>query len=200
MADVPAKLNYNESVRRIPEKVNEILDYLRRTRIQVDSRTMRKNETPAGITLSAQRQTVATPAQRLPADEYTGYFKITDASEGDAFKVKVADGAAGEASTCKVNNIVFSVPAWTSEVITATRLVVLKYTAATKASGEAPAEAAKVELVLLETLPSDDNLNCYYQIGRAIVDQDGSRKIQQDHRAVSANGIAQIYWYNLCDQ
>jgi hypothetical protein len=131
---------------------------------------------------------------------YNGYFKITDASEGDAFKVKVADGATGGASTCKVNNIVFSVPAWTSEAITATRLIVLKYTAATKASGETPAAAAKVELVLLETLPNDDNLNCYYQIGRAIVDRDGSRKIQQDHNAVSSNGIAQIYWYNLCEQ
>ena len=200
MADVPAKLNYNESTRRIPEKVNEILDYLKRTRIQVDPRTMRKNETPAGITLSAQRQTVATPPQQLPEDGYNGYFKITDASEGDAFKVRVADGATGEASTCKVNNIVFSVPAWTSEAITATRLIVLKYTAATKASGETPAAAAKVELVLLETLPSDDNLNCYYQIGRAIVNRDGSRKIQQDHNAASSNGIAQIYWYNLCDQ
>ena len=132
--------------------------------------------------------------------EYNGYFKITDASEGDAFKVKVADGATGEASTCKVNNIVFSVPAWTSEAITATRLIVLKYTAATKASGETPAADAKVELVLLETLPSDDNLNCYYQIGRAIINRDGSRKIQQDHNAASSNGIAQIYWYNLCDQ
>lgn len=131
---------------------------------------------------------------------YNGYFKITDASEGDAFKVKVADGATGEASTCKVNNIVFSVPAWTSEAITATRLIVLKYTAATKASGETPAAAAKVELVLLETLPNDDNLNCYYQIGRAIINRDGSRKIQQDHNAASSNGIAQIYWYNLCDQ
>ena len=131
---------------------------------------------------------------------YNGYFKITDASEGDTFKVKVADGATGGASTCKVNNIVFSVPAWTSEAITATRLIVLKYTAATKASGETPAAAAKVELVLLETLPNDDNLNCYYQIGRAIVNRDGSRKIQQDHNAVSSNGIAQIYWYNLCEQ
>lgn len=126
--------------------------------------------------------------------EYNGYFKITDASEGDAFKVKVADGATGGASTCKVNNIVFSVPAWTSEAITATRLIVLKYTA--KTSGQ----DAKVELVLLETLPSDDNLNCYYQIGRAIINRDGSRKIQQDHNAASSNGIAQIYWYNLCDQ
>ena len=131
---------------------------------------------------------------------YLGYFMVIDASEGDAFKVKVADGATGGASTCKVNNKVFSVPAWTSEAITATRLIVLKYTAATKASGETPAAAAKVELVLLETLPSDDNLNCYYQIGRAIVNQDGSRKIQQDHNAASSNGIAQIYWYNLCDQ
>lgn len=200
MADVPAKLNYNESIRRIPEKVNEILDYLKRTRIQVDPRTMRKNETPAGITLSAQRQTVATPPQQLPEDGYSGYFKITDASEGDAFKVKVADGATGGASTCKVNNIVFSVPAWTSEAITATRLIVLKYTAATKASGGTSAAAAKVELVLLETLPNDDNLNCYYQIGRAIIDRNGSRKIQQDHNAASSNGIAQIYWYNLCDQ
>lgn len=124
---------------------------------------------------------------------YNGYFKITDASEGDAFKVKVADGATGGASTCKVNNIVFSVPAWTSEAITATRLIVLKYTA--KTSGQ----DAKVELVLLETLPNDDNLNCYYQIGRAIVDRNGG-KIQQDHNAASSNGIAQIYWYNLCDQ
>ena len=123
---------------------------------------------------------------------YNGYFKITDASEGDAFKVKVADGATGGASTCKVNNIVFSVPAWTSEAITATRLIVLKYTA--KTSGQ----DAKVELVLLETLPNDDNLNCYYQIGRAIVKRDGSRKIQQDHNAVSSNGIAQIYWYIVC--
>lgn len=125
---------------------------------------------------------------------YNGYFKITDASEGDAFKVKVADGATGGASTCKVNNIVFSVPVWTSEAITATRLIVLKYTA--KTSGQ----DAKVELVLLETLPNDDNLNCYYQIGRAIVNRDGSKKIQQDHNAASSNGIAQIYWYNLCDQ
>lgn len=102
MADVPAKLNYNESIRRIPEKVNEILDYLKRTRIQVDPRTMRKNETPAGITLSAQRQTVATPPQQLPeepAEEYTGYFKVVNASEYDeegkltAAKVRIVNGS-----------------------------------------------------------------------------------------------------------
>lgn len=101
MADVPAKLNYNESTRRIPEKVNEILDYLKRTRIQVDPRTLRKNETPAGITLSAQRQTVATPAQQQqdPVDEYTGYFKVENASEYDAegklatAKVRIVNGS-----------------------------------------------------------------------------------------------------------
>lgn len=97
MADVPTKLNYNESIRRIPEKVNEILDYLKRTRIQVDSRTMRKNETPAGITLSAQRQTVATPAQQLPgetAGEYTGYFKVVETTdESGKAMLKIIDGA-----------------------------------------------------------------------------------------------------------
>ena len=102
MADVPAKLNYNESIRRIPEKVNEILDYLKRTRIQVDPRTMRKNETPAGITLSAQRQTVATPQQQFPEDGYNGYFKVVNASEYDeegkltAAKVRIVNGAASE--------------------------------------------------------------------------------------------------------
>lgn len=104
MADVPAKLNYNESIRRIPEKVNEILDYLKRTRIQVDPRTMRKNETPAGITLSAQRQTVATPPQQLPEDGYTGYFKVVNASEYDeegkltTAKVRIVNGAAVDQS------------------------------------------------------------------------------------------------------
>lgn len=104
MADVPAKLNYNESIRRIPEKVNEILDYLKRTRIQVDPRTMRKNETPAGITLSAQRQTVATPPQQLPKEEYTGYFKVVNASEYDeegkltTAKVRIVNGAAVDQS------------------------------------------------------------------------------------------------------
>lgn len=101
MADVPAKLNYNESIRRIPEKVNEILDYLRRTRIQVDPRTMRKNETPAGITLAAQRQTAATPPQQLQegAAEYAGYFKVVNASEYDeegkiaVAKVRIVNGS-----------------------------------------------------------------------------------------------------------
>lgn len=104
MADVPAKLNYNESIRRIPEKVNEILDYLKRTRIQVDPRTMRKNETPAGITLSAQRQTVATPSQQL-TDGYNSYFKVIDASEGDAFKVKVIDGKDPDGEYCGYTDI-----------------------------------------------------------------------------------------------
>lgn len=113
MADVPAKLNYNESTRRIPEKVNEILDYLRRTRIQVDPRTLRKNETPAGITLSAQRQTVATPAQQQdPVEEYTGYFKVVNASEYDAegklttAKVRIVNGSEPLASRDHVAGLI----------------------------------------------------------------------------------------------
>lgn len=108
MADVPAKLNYNESTRRIPEKVNEILDYLKRTRIQVDPRTMRKNETPAGITLSAQRQTVATPPQRLPggATEYAGYFKVVETTdESGKAMLKIIDGAAPGSNVAGVSDI-----------------------------------------------------------------------------------------------
>lgn len=122
---------------------------------------------------------------------YKGYFKIVDASEDDVFKVSVIDGATGGASTCKVNNMVFSVPAWTSEEITTNKLVVLKYTA------ESSEEDEKIELVLLDYLPNDDNINCYYQIGRVIFN-DGRMTIQQDHLAQSSNGIAQLYWYVVC--
>lgn len=121
--------------------------------------------------------------------EYNGYFKITDASEGDAFKVKVADGATGEASTCKVNNIVFSVPAWTSEAITASKVVALKYTAA---SGDS---AASVAVELFDELPDDSDAAAYCQIGRVIVSGE-TRTIQQDH----TTGVAQIWWYLLCSE
>lgn len=120
---------------------------------------------------------------------YNGYFKITDASEGDAFKVKVADGATGGASTCKVNNKVFSVPAWTSEAITASKIVALKYTAA---SGEA---AATVAVELFDELPDDSDAAAYCQIGRVIVSGE-TRTIQQDH----TTGVAQIWWYLLCSE
>lgn len=106
MADVPAKLNYNESIRRIPEKVNEILDYLKRTRIQVDPRTMRKNETPAGITLSAQRQTVATPPQQLPEDGYNGYFKVVETTdESGKTMLKIIDGAKPYSNVAGVSDL-----------------------------------------------------------------------------------------------
>lgn len=121
--------------------------------------------------------------------EYNGYFKITDASEGDAFKVKVADGATGGASTCKVNNKVFSVPAWTSEAITASKVVALKYTAA---SGDA---AASVAVELFDELPDDSDTAAYCQIGRVIISSEG-RTIQQDH----TTGVAQIWWYLLCSE
>lgn len=120
---------------------------------------------------------------------YNGYFKITDASEDDTFKVKVADGATGGASTCKVNNKVFSVPAWTSEAITASKVVALKYTAA---SGEA---AASVAVELFDELPDDSDAAAYCQIGRVIVSGE-TRTIQQDH----TTGVAQIWWYLLCSE
>lgn len=130
-------------------------------------------------------------AVKASSSEYNGYFKIVDASKDGVFKVSVIDGATGGASTCKVNNIGFSVPAWTSEEITSNKLVVLKYTAKTTK------EDATVEIVLLDALPNDDSSNCYYQIGRVLFN-DKKMKIHQDHLAYSANGIAQLYWYVVC--
>lgn len=118
--------------------------------------------------------------------EYNGYFKISDAGEN---KITVADGATGGASTCKVNNKVFSVPAWTSEAITASKVVALKYTAA---SGEA---AASVAVELFDELPDDSDTAAYCQIGRVIVSGE-TRTIQQDH----TTGVAQIWWYLLCSE
>lgn len=117
---------------------------------------------------------------------YNGYFKISDAGEN---KITVADGATGGASTCKVNNKVFSVPAWTSEAITASKVVALKYTAA---SGEA---AASVAVELFDELPDDSDAAAYCQIGRVIVSGE-TRTIQQDH----TTGVAQIWWYLLCQE
>ncbi|WP_419642939.1 hypothetical protein [Victivallis vadensis] len=117
---------------------------------------------------------------------YNGYFKISDAGEN---KITVADGATGGASTCKVNNKVFSVPAWTSEAITASKIVALKYTAA---SGDA---AASVAVELFDELPDDSDADAYCQIGRVIVSGETST-IQQDH----TTGVAQIWWYLLCQE
>ena len=117
---------------------------------------------------------------------YNGYFKISDAGEN---KITVADGATGGASTCKVNNKVFSVPAWTSEAITVSKVVALKYTAA---SGDA---AATVTVELFDELPDDSDAAAYCQIGRVIVSGE-SRAIQQDH----TTGVAQIWWYLLCSE
>lgn len=192
MADVPAKLNYNESIRRIPEKVNEILDYLKRTRIQVDPRTMRKNETPAGITLSAQRQTVATPSQQL-TDGYNGYFKITDASEHDESgkitqtRVAIIDGGLGSSNMpCRVNNSVFYVPSKNDMEVSGNETVILlKFDADTKTfSYEAK-----------DSLPSDTQNIVYYQIGRVKV-KDNRLVIQQDH----TTGVIQLWWFRICQE
>lgn len=138
--------------------------------------------------------------------EYNGYFKIvntstTSESGQTSNKIKIVDGATYNSETqtsgksvCKVNNAVFQVDVFSADV-SATKTYVLKYTAATQASGETPAAAAKVEILAVDTMPSDDKTTAYYQIGRAIVSS-GQMKIQQDHTA----GVAQIYWYLLCSE
>lgn len=146
-------------------------------------------------------------AEDYEAAEYNGYFKIVDAStvnESGAVsnKIKIVDGATYDStsgtsgkSVCKVNNAVFQVDVF-AEDVSQSKIYVLKFTAATKASGDTPASAAKVEIVSVDdVMPSDDKSTAYFQIGRVIV-TDGEMKIQQDHTA----GVAQIYWYLLCSE
>lgn len=137
---------------------------------------------------------------------YNGYFKIIDASITDdngktVNKIRIVDGATYDAgagvsgvSICKVNNKVFYIEMFSADVSEG-KTYCLKYTAATEASGETPAAAAKVEIVELDAMPSDDAQTAYYQIGRTII-KDGTMKIAQDHTA----GVAQIYWYLLCSE
>ena len=138
--------------------------------------------------------------------EYNGYFKIVNASTTDTSgkttnRIRIVDGATYNAtagtsgkSVCKVNNAAFQVDMFSADV-SASKVYCLKYTAATKANESTPAAAAKIEIVELDTMPSDDTKTAYYQIGRTIV-ANNTMKIQQDHTA----GVAKIDWYLLCSE
>ena len=133
---------------------------------------------------------------------YSGYFKIVDASTTGngttTHKIRVVDGATYDPETggsgpsvCRVNNQVFFVePA--EFTVSASKVYVLKFTAESVESEGSP---AKVEIVEVNALPSDDSDYAWYQIGRVIVD-DGSMTIQQDHTA----GVVQMFWYLLCGE
>ena len=126
---------------------------------------------------------------------YNGYFTINNISTETEKKIAVCDGATWDGttsgtSTCKVNNVTFSV-AVSEFVITVTKLVCLKFTATSVVDGATV--PAKVECVLLDSLPSDTSEFCYYQIGRAIV-SDNVMSITQDHQCGAGNGVAQLWW------
>ena len=133
---------------------------------------------------------------------YNGYFKITDATgEDKQFRVRVADGATGGNSICKVNNMTFSVAPWESETIGATKAIVLKFTAGSKDATSEEEKEGKVEVELMDDskVPADSATNCYYIVGRAIVNGE-ERTIQQDHQAIAANGVPQMFWYGICEE
>lgn len=157
-------------------------------------------------------------------NEYNGYFKIIDASTYNddgtlaEARIRIIDGATYDDETgtsgkgiCKVNNATFQVEPYQSGVIVSTCTFALKYTAPIAADESAGIEQqdAKIEVVNLldegvEFLPSDTSINCWYQIGRAIISTkaDGTMSInvQQDHQGTATNGIPQIWWYALCEE
>lgn len=174
--------------------------------------------------ISAPRTARPAGVARQPVAEYNGYFKIIDASTYNddgtlaEAKIKIVDGATYDEETgtsgkgiCKVNNVVFQVGPYQSGVIVSTCTFALKYTAPIAADESAGIEQqdAKIEVVNLldegvEFLPSDTSINCWYQIGRAIISTkaDGtvSINVQQDHQGTATNGIPQIWWYALCEE
>ncbi len=128
--------------------------------------------------------------------EYNSYFKIIDASITSngvtTNAVKIVDGATYNSSSgtsgnsvCKVNNSIKNIALWSSSAIVSNSIFAIKYTSTSNT----------VEIVALTTsLPSDTSSICYYQIGRAIIDEESKMTIQQDH----ITGIAQIFWFNTC--
>lgn len=140
-------------------------------------------------------------------NEYMGYFKlylISETSGGTTtYKVRIADGATyqsesnvGGNSTCKVNNMTFSVAPYLSGSLIANMLFYLKYNAS----------AATVTLESSATLliPGDTDTEAYYQLGRFY--SGTAPYVAQDHSNVTtiygtgsttptvvANGIPQIW-------
>lgn len=122
--------------------------------------------------------------------EYNSYFKIVDISEtgtdGTVIrKFAVKDGAEREYNRCKVNNKRFDIPDYTSETVTQTVLIVLRFSSA---ENDVTIQVRK-EL----ELPDDTAEYSWYQIGMFIIDGNNV-KVQQDH----LTGVAQMFWYDIC--
>ena len=179
----------------------ELVEYSARLQAAVDKILINPAFSVQGGRRIRGRSTLTEQVASAPAG-YSGYFKIVDASTTGngttTHKIRVVDGATYDPETgssgpsvCKVNNQVFSVePA--EFTVSASKVYVLKFTAESVESEGSP---AKVEVVEVNALPSDDSDYAWYQIGRVIVD-DGSMTIQQDHTA----GVVQMFWYLLCGE
>lgn len=206
----------NGTLVKVDEALKQAVEY---------ARTLRET-TQQSVPMRRRRSSVNdVPASYGGSSEYMGMFKLIleqeSAGEGESesthYYVRIVDGATYNASatpfsgnsTCKVNNVVFSVAAYRSVEVTRSTIFALRFTAAIAAdpSRNIEAQSARVEIVNLkedlnmDSLPDDSTGNCYYQLGRAIANTVNgilTVRIQQDHQAVASNGIPQIFWYGVC--
>lgn len=143
------------------------------------------------------------PTTEVQSSAYNSYFKLVLVTEQNGentqYKVAVVDGATYDPTThssgempCKVNNMSFSVaPFITEDAIQDYTLFLVKFTA--PAEDDENAEGHVDVITDRTTLPSDSNTECFFQIGRAIV-QDGAVQIAQDW----TGGVPQIFWFTSC--
>lgn len=135
-------------------------------------------------------------------NEYNSYFKLVLVTEQNGentqYKVAVVDGATYDPAThssdtmaCKVNDMSFYVPPFiTDEAIKKNTLFLLKFTAPAETNNN----VGFFEIVIdKDSLPHDSNTECFFQIGRAIM-QDGAVQIAQDW----TGGVPQIFWFTSC--
>ncbi len=169
---------------------------------------------PSGANRPNRRNSLNQEIPSMGNNNYNGYFtlylvKVIDEATGTSkYKVRIVDGAtydpeAGSSgnSVCRVNNVIFSVPYYETDFLSGPGLFYLMYSAAVAASGDVPAQPAKVEIVrgnIDSDLPSDSAKNSYYQLGRITRDSwwAGYTHVTQDH----ITGIPQLWWYMACTE
>jgi hypothetical protein len=120
---------------------------------------------------------------------YNSYFKIVDMTETvnntTMYKFAVKDGAGRTYNRCKVNNKVFDIPHYTSETVTQTVLIALRFSSAEN--------GVTIQVRKELELPDDTSEHSWYQLGMFIIDNNDIR-VQQDH----LTGVAQMFWYDIC--
>lgn len=182
---------------------DEVLPYLRSLR-PVAGPGLAVDRRPAGTVIRvASASDAAAPSSPAGGDFYRSYFKLSLEREGNALRVRIADGATGGDSYAVVNGYASYAIAPYVETVTGDRLFFLKYTPAQYNASGAQTAAATLAIASLgpaagsggfPALPSGGTDGAYYmQLGRLLWNS-GAPKVIQDF----TGGVAEFRWYVKC--